>query len=76
MDNTTQPSERDRAEVLKFRGRKSRFSTTLSDYERQVLAAIKMQHGVSTLSGALKSCIRAVGIKLGIGTNIFPNNDR
>ena len=56
--------------------RPARFSTTLSEYEREVLQAMKDKHKISTLSGALKACIRAVGIKLGIGTNIFPTNER
>ena len=56
--------------------RPTRLKTTLSDYEREVLEVLKNKHGIATLSGAIKSCIRAVGIKLGIGTNIFPNNER
>lgn len=70
-----------RAGGLKQRGagmvdRPTRLKTTLSDYEREVLEVLKKKHGIATLSGGIKSCIRAVGIKLGIGTKIFPNNER
>jgi hypothetical protein len=48
------------------------FHITLNRYDRDVLEAMKARHGTS-LSGAIRACIRAAGLQLGMAGDDIHN---